>query len=248
MARFIGISDIHITHAKDPAYRKLLNLMESARAGDLFYLGGDIFDFIVGEQPGQMREYSEFLTVLEKKSGEGVHFLYVEGNHDFHLSHLQKMKNVRVDPESFNVPFEGKRFYLAHGDLVDRDDHGYLFLRSIFRSPFIRAAARVLPEKIVSMIGDKSNQASQSKNPRLPEDRGESHLALIRKKFRTFAASKVGEGADFVVMGHCHDLDQSEVDGNGRTGFYMNVGYPKKHGKYVYWEPGLKSLERRDFS
>lgn len=245
MGRFFAISDIHITNSKDPAYSKLIDLIHKTVPGDVFYLGGDIFDFLVGDQPALRHEYSQFFSLIVDKKKSGVRFLYVEGNHDFHLDFLAD--EIEVSSESFSLDFGGKRFYLAHGDLVDQEDKKYLILRSIFRSAFIRFTARALPDRAVLWVGDKASEASRNRNPRLLDERGPESLERIRKKFRRFSEDKIKEGFHFVVLGHCHDLDEKEFNSSSGQGHYMNIGYPKKHGRYVYWEPGLTRLERREF-
>ncbi len=248
MARFFGISDIHIRDSKDPAYRKLLNLISKSSAGDVFFLGGDIFDFLVEDQPSQTRELAEFFNALDSRSQAGVRFLYVEGNHDFHLGYMKKrIQKLEVDPESFSIEFEGKRFYLAHGDLVDQEDRKYLMLRSFFRSRFIHTAARILPERVVAKIGEKSDTVFGDQDPRLLDERGLDRQKKSREKFHTFARKKFLEGYDFVVLGHCHDLDEERVVEGGKNFQYINIGYPKKHSKFIFWEPGMSSIERRDF-
>ena len=248
MGRFFAISDIHITDSKDPAYRKLLTFVSQAQTGDLVFLGGDVFDFLGGDQPILTREYSEFIKAVSEKIKSGARFLYVEGNHDFHLKFLtRKIPGLELSPESFSVDFEGKRFYLAHGDLVDQEDRKYLMLRKFFRSPFIRTAAKVLPGRLVAMIGAQSDKAFGDQTSKTPEARPSVRLTKTREKFRDFAERKFAQGFDFVVLGHCHDLDEYRATEKSKPVHYMNVGFPKKHETFVFWEPGMSSLERKPF-
>jgi UDP-2,3-diacylglucosamine hydrolase len=248
--KVVVISDIHIFGADDPLYASLLALMaEELEPGDHLVLAGDIFDFLVGNQPGLNRRYSAFFAALRKLGENGVHTTYIEGNHDFHLrENFAEVPALHVAAAETEIALSGKRVYVAHGDLVDRDDRGYLALRAFFRSPFIRFAAFALPEAAVEWIGKRSAVSSRKRTPRLPETRGGDHLARLRRTYREFAKRKFREGFDAIVLGHCHDLDGEEFSEAGRSGRYLNVGFPRVHRSYVVFtaENGLarKSLRR----
>lgn len=233
--KVVVISDIHIFGADDPLYASLLSLMrEELAPGDHFVLAGDIFDFLVGNQPGLNARYAEFFAELRRLGNAGVRTTYIEGNHDFHLAKaFGGIPNLRVVEEETEISLPTKRLYVAHGDLVDREDRGYLALRAFFRSPLIRFTAFALPEVAVEWIGKRSSDASRKRAPRLPETRGADHLARLRGKFRDFAEAKFRAGYDAVVLGHCHDLDGKDFSEGGRAGRYLNVGFPRTHQSYV---------------
>ena len=248
----VVISDIHIFGADDPLYASLLALMrEELSVGDHLVLAGDIFDFLVGNQPALNRRYADFIAALGELGARGVRTTYIEGNHDFHLSGiLAEIPNLQLVPAEVEIAFPASKIYVAHGDLVDRNDRGYLALRAFFRSPFIRFTAFALPERAVEWIGNRSADSSRKWNPRLPESRGGDHLANLRKTFRTFAERKFREGFDAIVLGHCHDLDGEEFIADRRKGRYLNVGFPRAHHSYVeFTEAGglvRKPLKRFD--
>jgi UDP-2,3-diacylglucosamine hydrolase len=246
------ISDIHIFGAEDPLYESLLAMMrDELRAGDHLVLAGDIFDFLVGDQPGLNRRYEAFFQALRELGRQGVRTTYIEGNHDFHLAKVfAEIPNLDLVPAETEIGLGGRRLYVAHGDLVDREDRGYLALRAFFRSPFIRFTAYALPEAAVEWIGRRSSDSSRKRNPRLPETRGDAYLARLRAKYRAFAEGKFEAGFDGVVLGHCHDLDGADFERGGRRGRYLNVGFPRVHHAYVEFtaENGLlrKPLKRFD--
>lgn len=243
--KLIVISDIHIFGPDDPLYTSLLELMRSETLpGDHLVLAGDIFDFFVGKPPAMIRKYSAFFSELRALGRREVAVTYIEGNHDFHLSEtFSDMVHVEVVPAEKEIRVGDRRVYIAHGDLVDREDRGYLALRKFFRSGFARMAASALPERVVDWIGARSAEASRGANPRLPEERGLESRDRLRALYRGFAREKIREGFDAVVMGHCHDLDGEEFSESGRKGAYLNVGFPRKHHAYVVFADG--KLERR---
>ncbi len=241
--KVVFISDIHITDATDPFYGALLTMIESEiGSGDRLVLAGDIFDFLVGYQPSLVEQYRSFFELLRKKVNVGAEIYYIEGNHDFHLeSTLRSIPGIHLEKSEIEIRTPLHRLYVAHGDLVDRQDYGYLALRTFFRSPFIRLTASALPERAVNWIGTRSSRASQLKNPRNPGPRSEGRMERTRKIFRDFSEAKSTEGFDAVVLGHCHDDHTYTFRESGRTGTYMNVGYPKAHGSFLVFtdETGL---------
>ncbi len=241
--KIVTISDIHIQGSDDPLYQALLSLMRTELiSGDRFVLAGDIFDFLVGDQSTLNRRYTEFFNLIRELGRRGVHSTYIEGNHDFHLRGIfRDFSNVNVVPAEIEIKTRDHRIYIAHGDLVDRADRGYLALRALFRSPITKFAAFALPARAVEWIGNTFSASSRERNPRLPEDRGEQRLAELRKVYRGFARDKFEEGYRAIILGHCHDLDGAEFTAEGRTGQYLNVGFPRKHHQYVEFtdESGL---------
>lgn len=245
--KIVTISDIHIHGADDPLYRALLTMMQTdLHSGDQFVLAGDIFDFLVGDQSTLNRRYSEFFELVRELGRRGVHTTYIEGNHDFHLRGIfRDVPNVRVVPAEIEIKTRDHRVYIAHGDLVDRGDRGYLALRALFRSPITKFAAFALPARTVEWIGNQFSASSRQRNPRLPEERGGDRLTELRKIYRGFARDKFEAGYRAIILGHCHDLDgaefRAEFRAEVRIGQYLNVGFPRKHHQYVVFtdESGL---------
>jgi UDP-2,3-diacylglucosamine hydrolase len=239
------ISDIHITGPHDPLYRSLIEMVRAEIGpGDALVLAGDIFDFFVGKQPTLLRRYRELFDLIREKARAGARIDYIEGNHDFHLrrafEELFEGLPVTVHPEEVVIATpSGRRLYVAHGDLVDREDRGYLALRALFRSPLAWLASVALPESVVDAIGAKSAETFGA--ARSGDSRGAERIAALREKFRAFARAKFDEGFDSVVLGHCHDLDGCELESGQRRGRYLNIGFPRAHRSYVVFseESGL---------
>lgn len=241
--RLFVLSDLHVLGADDPIYASLLRLMrEQVRAEDVLVLAGDIFDVFVGDKPIFLRRYEAFVRELENLSARGVEVHYIEGNHDFLVRKaFGRIPGVTVHPRDASVQLRGARFYFAHGDLVDPADFGYRALRAFFRSPMIRVAAKVLPGSVVDRIGQASSKTSGCWSRReLPPER----LEAVRKLFRNFAAQTLAQGYDYVIMGHCHDLDEMAFQIEGRTGRYINVGFPREHRSYLLWSADDRVMRR----
>ena len=122
--------------------------------------------------------------------------------------------------------------HIAHGDLVEQEDAGYLRLRTLLRSSPFEWFAAALPGRVIETVGLRFSRSLAQKS----EDKASSHT---REVFRAFAAKKHEEGFDYVVLGHCHDFDAVPP-------VYYNMGFPPKHGHYLYYDTETQ-LQRRKF-
>lgn len=235
------LSDLHLWGdeelSPDPlAHAVERYLKEQVSSGDWVILAGDIFDVFVGPQPLYERRYRRTLQAIRDLGLRGISVHYIEGNHDFRMSSVFKDDaHVRLYSDEIVLDWEGEKFYIAHGDLVDDGDYGYLALRAFLRSAPIDYLAGALPGKIVDWLGSRSNSYSRGAKPLLPEHLPETKLLELRSKYRSFAEQKLMQGFDTVILGHCHDLDDQTFKVGTRVRRYFNMGYPRVHGYILRW-------------
>jgi UDP-2,3-diacylglucosamine hydrolase len=241
-----AVSDLHIWGPDDPLYRSLLALIrDRAQPGDVIVLVGDLFDLFVGNKKVFLERYREFMVESESACKRGVKIHYIEGNHDFLMRRVFRMiPDFHLYTHDVAVELEGRKFFFAHGDTVDRKDYGYRALRVFFRSPIMRAIVALVPGTWLDWFGNRSAKASRESKPRLPTQLPEGRMEYLRNVYRSFAAERLAQGYDFVVMGHCHDLDEKSFTIGGRTGQYVNVGFPRVHGSFLSWTPGDEKIHR----
>lgn len=240
------VSDLHIWGPEDPLYRSLLSLLkEKAQPGDTVVLAGDVFDLFVGNKKLFLERFSEFFSALRACGERGVRLHYIEGNHDFHLrGAFAGIPGFQVHSHHVALELGEKRFFVAHGDTVDRSDYGYRALRVFFRSPVMKALVYALPGSWLDKIGKESSRKSRGAKPLLPVELPIDRIERLRRIYRNFAVERMSEGYDFVVLGHCHDLDQASFKIGARSGQYVNVGYPRVHGSFLSWGPNEAEINR----
>lgn len=238
--KLYAFSDLHITSPRDSIYDSLCDLIRGMpQAGDVIVFAGDIFDLFIGTVGFFYNEYTEFFISVESAIQRGVSVYYIQGNHDFQMDDRLKKMGVKISEPELSLSFGDKKFYIAHGDLVDDSDYGYLILRKTFRSTLFKRVTQLVSSSFLDQLGKKISQISRVQHPVRVDLR-------VREKFRSFAIKKLQNGYDFVILGHCHDLDEMTLEGEAGFGHYINMGYPKTHGKYLTWEPGLRLIERVD--
>ena len=241
-------SYLHLTRTDAPLYRSLINALdEPAGEGDAVIFAGDIFDLVVGDSEYFRSKYRDFLEAVARLISRGVRTFYIEGNHDFHLSGFMP-RGVRFEPEAVCVEIEGARgvrkLYVAHGDLVDRSDAGYLRLRALFRSAPLEWVAHVLPGFWIDRVASRLSRSPERKSGELPESWPPDRRDSLRKVFREFASRMRSRGFDGVILGHCHDFDSWD-------GFYFNMGYPPVHRQFLicgeFSDSDGEMISRRNF-
>lgn len=241
-----AVSDLHVSGSDDPLYRSLLVLVnERATSGDVVVLAGDLFDLFVGNKKIFRERYGEFYSALEGAGKRGVEIHYIEGNHDFLIRRaFEGIPGLQIHAHDVSLELGGRRFFFAHGDTADRGDFKYLALRFFLRSPILKIFVALAPGPLVDRIGRGSSNRSRKRRPRLPAEFPPGGIESLRKVYRSYAAEKLTQGYDFVVLGHCHDLDEMSFQIGGRSGQYVNIGFPRAHGSFVSWQPGEDRIHR----
>jgi UDP-2,3-diacylglucosamine hydrolase len=242
-------SDLHLESPEQPLGQALLHTMLELRdSGDALVLAGDIFEILVGNSAYFAAKIAPFLDALRMLLERKVAIFYLEGNHDFHLSGLLP-SGVSIPGDAIRIPVldssgKSRTLEVVHGDLVDPEDRAYLRMRRIFRSGPVRVLAGILPGRAIAAIAGALSRSHGQKASDLPEFWPAGRRERLRALYRADAGKRREHGADFVVMGHCHDLDDW-------GGFYWNMGYPPVHRQFLVYDPGgsdgKDSIARRYF-
>jgi len=228
-------SDLHLSDPQSPLYRSFLTVLnEPETALDVVVFAGDIFELLVGSSLYFKQKYESFFKTVEMLYQKNVQLFYIQGNHDFHLASIFPKGSVKIVDSELVL---GK-IYIAHGDLVDQTDRGYLLLRKIFRSWGIQKLVELISGRTVEYIGESIARTHEQKEKDLSNDL--VGVSRVRPIYRAFAEAKKSQGFDFIILGHCHDLDDLQP-------FYFNMGYPPVHRQFLFYSIESNSFIRRVF-
>ena len=246
---WIFVSDAHFTGEDPDSVEAFLRFLDSEkkRIGCLVILG-DLFEFFFGFKnffsAGKQSAFADYLPVLNKLQRlyqEGIRIKYFEGNHDFFLHSFfseQFRMEVEVYPDGREERLEGKRVFVAHGDLSNPKQWVYRAFRRILKNPltyhFIQAAGPRISRRVAQKLNDMSYQKYhndvQSTSP---------------PAFKTFARKKFLEGFEIVILGHSHFPEEVEEWIDGRRCLYYNVGDWMIHRSFLRFTPPERfQLER----
>lgn len=194
------------------------------KISDLYILG-DLFDYWFEYKKVFQKGYFRTFNALAELVDSGTNIHYIIGNHDFlHVDFFEKQIGAKLYFDPIEVDINNKKFYLAHGDGLVKNDIGYKILKKILRNPVAqRLYSMIHPDlgiKIASSSSKKSREYTENKN-----------YGKRNGLFET-AKNKIDEGFDYVLFGHSHNLIQRQY----KNGFYINLGtWLKKpyYGKFV---------------
>jgi UDP-2,3-diacylglucosamine hydrolase len=118
--------------------KKIVKFLDHIRkdAAQLFIVG-DIFDFWYEYKKVVPKGYVRLLGKLAELTDSGIPVHVSVGNHDMWMSgYFEKELNIPVYFEPKVFEWNNKKFYIAHGDGLGPNDHGYKFIKRIFRNKF----------------------------------------------------------------------------------------------------------------
>ncbi|MEO5667676.1 MAG: UDP-2,3-diacylglucosamine diphosphatase [Bdellovibrionota bacterium] len=236
-------SDLHLSLSRRTDHEALFvkTLGDLRRDGTKeLWLLGDIFDLMVGPFEFWAERHPDFFAELEAWQKDGRSVVWIQGNHDFFLDELLEKRGVIVSDDFVERRFGNKRVFLAHGDLVNPDDHEYLKWRAFTRSVWVRAVLKALPsfvrDPMLVSLGEKLSDKSRSQS----RDGGRQDLEDL---FVRYAKSKWGEGYTGVCLGHSHI--ESFIDSeDGR--FFVNLGsWVNYSPRCALWNPEEYNCPKR---
>jgi UDP-2,3-diacylglucosamine hydrolase len=117
------------------------------------------------------------------------------------FDYVPKELNVILHRSPIQREYNGKKFYIAHGDGLGPGDHGYKFIKKVFASPFCQwLFARLHPNlgiRIARYWSGKSRIATGRNDEKYLGDEKE-YLAVYSKEILA------KEHYDYLIFGHRH--------------------------------------------
>lgn len=229
----VFLSDAHISDHTDPNLAPLLSFLEHVQGKvERLYLVGDLFHTWFGFPYAVFDEYVPLLGALHGVARSGARIIYITGNHDFEAGHFfEEILKADVHDTEVVVEEDGRRAFVAHGDMANPKDRGYRRLRRILRARFTRWLGRQLPPKWVWRIGGILSQKYSGKI--WLTDRASLHEIL-----NTYVARKYRQGFDTVILGHFHVPAFDRSDGPDGPHTYVNLGEWMRRRTFLRWDDG----------
>jgi len=249
----VFLSDAHIRDHADPNLPPLLGFLEhlTGRAERL-YIVGDLFDTWFAFPRAVFDEYVPLLGAIERLKRSGTRIVYVTGNHDFELGDFfERFLEAEIHDTQFVLEEDGRRAFVAHGDMVNPHDRKYRRLRRILRARPVRWLGRNLPPSWVWRVAGRLTVRCT----------GDEVAARVPMKeiFREYAEDLHRRGFDTVILGHLHlpqfeqraaaarlDLPPAAANREPPAQTYANLGDWVRWRTFLRWEEGR--LELRQWS
>jgi UDP-2,3-diacylglucosamine hydrolase len=232
------LSDFHLG-VPDPVSslereKKIVRFLDTAKqdAAQLFIVG-DLFDFWYEYKTVVPKGYVRILGKMAELTDNGIPIHFFVGNHDMWMrDYFQKELNIPVYFEPAAFDFNGKKFLVGHGDGLGPGDHGYKFLKKVFRNPVCQWLFGILPPAIGVGVANYFSRKSRAKAMAANKD---DQFLGEDKEWLIIHCKEVlqKEHYDYFVFGHRHlpihfNLTQSSL--------YVNLGDWLQYDSYAVFD------------
>jgi UDP-2,3-diacylglucosamine hydrolase len=233
MADWVFIADAHLQEWNLEQQTRIVRFLEREKKNlDVLVILGDLFEFWYGFEPFAYEGYRTVLDKLEELVKAGIHIRYMEGNHDFVLgSYFEDTLKAKIESDEAALELDGRRVYIAHGDLVNRRDKFYKIFRRAIRNSITYWAIRRAGPRVTKRVASILSSASLGKRSKKDEER-------IESVFQEFAIEKFRQGFDVVILAHNHLPQSCSFEINGKETHYFNVGDWIDHFSFLRYRPG----------
>jgi UDP-2,3-diacylglucosamine hydrolase len=130
--------------------RRIVGFLERCRLdAAVIFIVGDLFDFWYEYRTVVPRGFVRILGKLAEITDSGIPIHFFIGNHDMWMKgYFEQELNIPVYHEPRVFEFNGKKFLIGHGDGLGPGDHGYKFMKKIFRNPVCQFLFGILPPAV----------------------------------------------------------------------------------------------------
>lgn len=235
------LSDIHLKDPNEPNAQVLQHFFErlliektelnseakssmGPAISTYLFLVGDIFDLWIGDHNYFAEKFKELVDSIRALVQAGVEVHYFEGNHDIHLKKFWEDKaGVKVHSNGHLFKLNEFSVLIEHGDRINPNDKGYLFLRWFLRTKPMKYLAENLPERVVAKMGESASRVSRA----YTSENGAKALSdqTVVSLIRTYAEKRSQElYFDLFVTGHVHVFDDFKFIKKDRKVHSINLG------------------------
>lgn len=218
--------------------RRLVRWMESIKQdAKALYLVGDMFDYWFEYHDVVPKGYVRFIGKMAELADAGVAIYLFAGNHDVWLfDYFQKEVGATVIDGSYETEYDGKRFYIAHGDGLGDPSRTFRFLRAFFRNKFCQQLYKMIPPRLTIPFAHAWSRHNRKKKQ---GTEGEEYLGEEKEYLVQFAKKYNKQqnekqlNTDFFVFGHRHIELDLMIAHNSRV---VILGDWLTHFSYGVWD------------
>jgi UDP-2,3-diacylglucosamine hydrolase len=235
------LSDFHLG-APDYAQslqreKRVVNFLnEIAHDAGAIFIVGDLFDFWYEYSSVVPKGYVRILGKLATLTDTGIPIFFFVGNHDMWMrGYFEKELNIPVYFKEMPFEFNGKKFLIGHGDGLGPGDHGYKFIKKIFRNRVCQWLFGIIHPALGISLANYLSRKSRAATGQTDEHfLGEDNEWLIQYCKEVLQQQRY----DYFIFGHRHLPIDFELPQNSR---YINLGDWLRYDSYAVFD-GL-SLE-----
>jgi UDP-2,3-diacylglucosamine hydrolase len=236
------ISDIHLgfpneTNSKQREQLLLRWFNEIQQTADAVYIVGDLFDFWFEYKTTVPKGFTRILGKLAELVDNKIPVYFFTGNHDLWMfGYFENELGIPVYHEPIQKDINGKKFFIGHGDGLGPGDHGYKFLKKVFRNKLNQKLFNWLHPDIGIGLANYWSKKSRYANGVVEQYKGdENEWLLIFSK-----EQEAKEHHDFYVFGHRHLPLNIKLN---NTSCYINLGDWLTYNSYAVFDGNILQLK-----
>jgi UDP-2,3-diacylglucosamine hydrolase len=230
------LSDFHLgvpNHASSvEREKKIVAFLDKVKdSAAMIFVVGDLFDFWFEYRTVVPKGYVRILGKLAELTDNQIPVHFFVGNHDMWMSgYFEKELNIPVLFESKTYEFNGKKMLVGHGDGLGPGDHGYKFIKKVFRNPICQFLFGLLPPFFGISLANFFSKRSRI----MTGVTDEQFLGEDKEWLVLYAKEKLKEEHfDFFVFGHRHLPIDLQLKSDSR---YINLGDWIKYNSYAEFD------------
>jgi UDP-2,3-diacylglucosamine hydrolase len=204
----------------------------------MIFVVGDLFDFWFEYRTVVPKGYVRILGKLAELTDNQIPVHFFVGNHDMWMSgYFEKELNIPVYYESKTYEFNGKKILVGHGDGLGPGDHGYKFIKKIFRNPICQFLFGLLPPFLGISLANFFSKRSRT----MMGTTDEKFLGEDEEWLVLYAKEKLKEEHfDYFIFGHRHLPIDFQLKEDSR---YINLGDWIKYNSYAVFDGATIQLK-----
>lgn len=230
------LSDLHLgaPYFEDSkkTEKRVVSFLDSIKNdADQIYLLGDILDYWYEYRYVVPRGFVRFFGKLAELSDSGIKITWLIGNHDIWIfDYLPNELGIRVIDGSVVEQFDGKTFFLSHGDGIGKLKPSFKIIRSVFRSHLCQKLFSAIHPRWTVPFAYK--WSSHSRKHQGPSDADAENMLSSIKEF-SINYHKSNPKVDTFIFGHLHLLRDLVVAPDCRL---VVLGEWIKTFSYAVWD------------
>lgn len=195
------------------------------------YLVGDLFDFWYEYKTVVPKGFVRFQAKIAELCDNGIQVHVFIGNHDMWMfNYFEDELGVKMHRKPISKEWNGKKFFIGHGDGLGPGDHGYKFIKKVFSNPLCIWLFKWLHPDLG--IGLANFWSGRSREANLTADevyQGDENEWLLQ--YCKSALSK--NHYDYFIFGHRHLMLDKAVGSKSR---YINLGHWFSDPHFAVWD------------
>lgn len=165
------------------------------------FLVGDLFDFWFEYRSVVPKGFTRFFGQLAKMRDSGIQIHVFTGNHDMWMfDYFEEELDIPVYKKPIYREWNGKKFFIGHGDGLGPGDYGYKFIKKVFAHPLSQWLFSLIHPTLGTAVAQFWSKKSRDNNREARHFLGSKEEWLVQ-----YSEQKIEEeDIDFLIFGHRH--------------------------------------------